>query len=169
MKHDYTVEYGRVKLCPLSQDDAEKMRILRNQNSSRFFDTNIITQEQQRKWYELYLSNEYDYMFSVYLVKSEQWVGAVSIYNVDSEKKEAEFGRLLIDKQNVTEKGLGLDTTLAACQFAFDKLGLNTVFLEVMQDNIAAVKTYERAAFSIFNERKTENGKNILCMKITKK
>lgn len=38
-------------------------------------------------------------MFSVYLKDSNEWIGAVSIYNVDLENETGEFGRLLIGSE----------------------------------------------------------------------
>lgn len=164
MKHEYEALYGRVELRSLSLSDAERMRVLRNQNSSRFFNTAQITLEAQRRWYEKYLSAEGDYMFSVYLCGTNQWVGAVGIYHVDQLNARCEFGRLMIDRSAVAERGLGIDTTLAACQFAFDQLGLSTVFLEVFQDNLAAVRTYERSGFQVCGTRLEDSGKTILYM-----
>ncbi len=164
MKHEYEALYGRVELRSLSLSDAERMRVLRNQNSSSFFNAAQITPEAQRRWYEKYLSAEGDYMFSVYLCETNQWVGAVGIYHVDQLNDRCEFGRLMIDRSAVAERGLGVDTTLAACQFAFHQLGLSTVFLEVFQDNLAAVRTYERSGFQVCGTRLEDTGKTILYM-----
>ncbi len=149
MKHNYSMSYGRVELDALTLADAQLLRQLRNKNSSKFFDSSEITEEAQAKWYTGYLAKENDYMFSVLLLPEKKWVGAVSIYCVDPDVKTAEFGRLVIDRESTEERGLGVDTTLAACAFAFDMLGLETVMLEVFDDNIAAVRTYEKAGFTL--------------------
>lgn len=152
MDHAYESQYGRVLISPLSQADAERMRILRNQNSSRFLDSRTISKEQQKIWYEAYLKNQQDYMFSVYLMQSKQWIGAVSIYNVDTLSRTAEFGRLILDKSNIAQRGLGVDATMAAYQFAFDRLQIQKLYLCVQKDNIAAIRTYEKAGFYIVEE-----------------
>lgn len=152
MDHAYESQYGRVLISPLSQADAERMRILRNQNSSRFLDSRTISKEQQKIWYEAYLKNQQDYMFSVYLMQPKQWIGAVSIYNVDTLSRTAEFGRLILDKSNIAQRGLGVDATMAACQFAFDRLQIQNLYLRVQKDNIAAIRTYEKAGFYIVEE-----------------
>lgn len=48
MKHEYRSSHGRVRLKPLIWEDAEKMRLLRNHNSSKFFDGKEITAEMQK-------------------------------------------------------------------------------------------------------------------------
>lgn len=48
MKHEYAISYKRVQLQSLTWEDAEKMRQLRNRNSSKFFDTKEISEEMQK-------------------------------------------------------------------------------------------------------------------------
>lgn len=162
MKHEYYSSYERVLLKPLSLADAEKMRLLRNQNNNRFFDTKEISAESQRKWYNHYLTEENDYIFSVYLKDTDEWIGAVSIYHVDVYAKTAEFGRLLINSEKI--RGLGVDATLAACKFAFEQLNLKMVYLEVYADNLPAVRTYQKAGFQLCETRTLENNASILYM-----
>ena len=164
MKHGYTSRYGRVQLQPLTGKDAERMRLLRNRNSSRFFYDHNISPEQQKKWYASYLDTAQDYMFSVYLQDENHWIGAVGIYNVDLQKMTGEFGRLLIDKETTVQRGLGVDVTEAACKFAFEQLGLKMVYLEVYADNIAAIRTYEKSGFELYETRNAGNKKSILYM-----
>lgn len=168
MNHNFAVEYERVKLVPLSAEDAEKMRVLRNKNSAKFFSHSEITAEDQQRWFRKYLDTPDDYMFSVYLKETNVWVGAVSIYNVESDLKTAEFGRILIDKDATAEYGLGVDTTIAACRFAFAQLQLTTLHLEVYSDNIPAVHTYIKAGFQEKGRTLSTNEKEIIYMTIHK-
>lgn len=162
MNHEYQSTYKRVILKPLSLADAEKMRQIRNQNRTRFFDAKEISAESQQKWYNHYIAAKNDYMFSVYLKDPDVWVGAVGIYHVDLQEKSAEFGRLLIHSENI--RGLGLDATLAACKFAFEQLKIKKIYLEVYANNISAIRTYERAGFQLCENRSTENSVSILYM-----
>lgn len=164
MNHTFTESYERIILKPLSTGGAEQMRILRNKNSNCFFNRSYISKQKQIEWYQTYLVTQDDYMFSAFLTATDQWVGAVGIYHVDRLNDRCEFGRLMIDRSATTERGLGVDTTLGACQFAFHQLDLSTVFLEVFQDNLAAVRTYERAGFQVCGTRMNDEEKTILCM-----
>ena len=168
MNHSFSDSYERVKLIPLSSEDAEKMRVLRNKNSASFFSASEITAEAQQRWYNKYLDTPNDYMFSVYLKEKNIWIGAVSIYNIDMLKKTAEFGRILIDKEAAQQGGLGVDTTLAACQFAFKQLQLESVYLEVYADNLPAIHTYMKAGFREDNRSVDKMGKEIIRMSINK-
>ena len=164
MRHEYYARAGRILLRPLTLADARRMRQLRNQNSHMFFRTEQITPEEQEKWYARYSATENDYMFSAILLPENQWAGAVSIYHVDQSRGHGEFGRLLIDHSATKEHGLGVDTTLAACDFAFQTLGLSMVYLEVFADNTAAVRTYERTGFQVIEHRLEDSGRAILYM-----
>lgn len=168
MKHDFIEAYERVVLMPLSSADAEKMRVLRNKYSRNFFNAAPIAQDAQQVWYQKYLNTPNDYMFSVYLKAEERWIGAVSIYDVNTVKKTAEFGRILIDRDATEERRLGLDTTLAACRFAFNQLGVEDIRLEVYANNIPAVRTYIKAGFLENSRLVDEENREIIYMSIHK-
>jgi len=154
MKHEFGTTWNRVTLTPLEGDDFESLRILRNRESQWFKETAEVSYEQQQEWKKHYQEKPGDYMFKV--VRSaypETFVGAVALYNIDNDKKAAEFGRLLIDKEKCGgEKGLGYDTTCAALEIAFRQIGLHKVYLEVLSSNTAAIKTYERAGFELLSD-----------------
>ena len=164
MNHSYTYGYDRVRLIPLVFEDIEKMRALRNKNCDSFFNHNQITKEAQETWYQSYVNAENDYIFSVILQRTGQWIGSVSIYHVDKFRECGEFGRLMIDHAVTKERGLGVDTTLAACDFAFQTLALSKVYLEVFADNTAAVRTYERSGFKLCQSRVIDTGRTIYYM-----
>ena len=51
MRHEYSSAYGRVILRPLKLEDAETLRVLRNQNRDKFVSTAEITAEaQSARW-----------------------------------------------------------------------------------------------------------------------
>lgn len=143
MRHTLTGGFGAVRLGPLLESELEHVRLLRNQNRERFVFSGEITPEGQRAWYDRYLEAPGDYMFSVYY--ENRWIGAVSIYEVTDDC--AEFGRLLIDRDAAGRSGLGVDATKAACEIAFERLGMERIALEVYCDNPAAQITYLKAGF----------------------
>jgi len=147
MRHNYSLEYQKVALCPLAEEDSEKLRILRNQSSSKFIDASYISREAQSSWYHNYLDKANDYMFSVRLRRGNGWIGAAGIYNIDPMEKVGEFGRIVIDRQAAGEGGFGVVTTKAVCLIAFTQLHLNKLKLEVYYDNIPALITYLKAGF----------------------
>lgn len=93
-------------------------------------------------------------------------VGAVAIYQVDTKKKTAEFGRLMIDREAAGVGGLGVKVTQAVCKIAFEQLGVHTVLLEVYEDNEAAKVTYQRAGFVPVGITYDCTGKKTIRMKL---
>jgi RimJ/RimL family protein N-acetyltransferase len=167
MKHNYTGEYGGIRLCPLAVEDIEKMRLLRNKNKKCFVYSKEISAEKQKKWYTEYLNKKNDYMFSVFA--DGAWTGAVSIYDVDATNGTAEFGRLMIDRTAADRGGLGYEATVCACRIAFRCLCMRKIRLEVYADNEPAKKTYLKAGFTSVGERFDDFGEKMLLMELNRK
>lgn len=162
MKHNYTHSRDDLKLLPLTEEYIEKMRILRNENRFRFIYSEIISSEEQEKWFDSYLKKENDYIFSVFI--GNIWVGISSIYNVTNET--AEFGRLVIDKSKVSKSHLGLAATLCTCELAFKLFDLKRITLQVYKDNIPAYKTYVNAGFVATRTEIDANGQELITMEL---
>ncbi len=165
MKHTYSGEYKDIKLVPLEEEHIENLRLLRNKHRHRFVYSGLISEEAQKKWYQNYLNKENDYSFSV--LYDDIWIGSVSIYGIEG--TTAEFGRLLIDSEKANRHGLGTDTTICACNIAFEMMGIKTIILEVYEDNPAAYKTYIKSGFSETGVSYDKEGKKLINMTIEKK
>lgn len=167
MNHNLGGEYGKVLLGPLDDEDCEKLRVLRNRDDKRFcfFFSDIIEPEAQRDWYERYLTQTDDFTFSVFSKKTGEWIGAAALYNVDRENGAAEFGRLLIDNAKRSERGLGKSTVYGVCAIGFSQLGLNTIFLEVYEKNMAARAVYDFVGFQVVCKSE-RNGESTLRMQL---
>jgi len=165
MDHSYSICDNELRLSPLSKDELEKLRLLRNENRRFFFDAGEISRTEQETWYKSYLQTPQDYMFSAFY--EDQWIGTVSIYHVNGEK--AEFGRLLIDKRRAGRGGLGVSATRLACRIAFEQLGISELFLEVYCDNAAAQVTYLEAGFLPVEIFANEKKRTIMRMALQKK
>lgn len=147
MKHNYRIENDEVLLRPLEINDIELIRSWRNIDSIRkaFLYQGIISAPQQKEWYEKYKDNMQDIMFIIeYKGKS---VGTVALYNIDTDKKEAEFGRLMIGEPSARGFNIGRRVTQALCKFGFEHLGLENIVLEVFSDNLYAKRSYEAVGF----------------------
>lgn len=147
MKHDYSIVYESIRLIPLDSVSSEKYRIIRNQDNNRcfFLNSNIITVEQQMRWYERYLSSEGDYMFAI-LNENSIIIGGCAIYNIDFIHGVGEFGRIVIDGA-YSGRGYGYLALKASIKLASIELGLSNLILEVMSSNKAALRIYEKAGF----------------------
>ena len=153
MRHKRMGTYRRVILSPLQEMDIEALRLLRNRERRWFIYSEEIDAESQQRWYKKYLQTKDDYMFSIAEVKKpDVFIGAVALYNFNNVKKSCEFGRIVIDCNIATEKGLGYDAVICACKIGFEQLGLHLIELEVFNDNIPSIKTYHKAGFTCRSE-----------------
>jgi diamine N-acetyltransferase len=80
-------------------------------------------------------------------------MGQVSLYNIDLEKGEAEYGRLMIWDSAARRQGLARRATVVLISWAFNFLSLKTVYLNVFKNNVAAVNLYLSCGFVICGER----------------
>jgi len=161
MLHSYSDNYNNIILEPLEECHIEKMRKLRNRNRMSFINSNLIAETEQIAWFQKYIKKNDDYMFSIMRKSDDQFIGVVGLYNVC--KSEAEFGRLMIDKEMVKERGYGYDTVLCTCN-----IGFHQIILEVLEENIPAFKTYLKAGFIVAEQKVLENSKVLNYMELSK-
>lgn len=150
MKHNYRIQHDRYLLRPLERFDLEELRVLRNKNRNFFIQQEIILAEEQKKWYESYLSKDDDFMFAVEHENfPSKMIGSVGIYHIDQENQSAEFGRIMIDKEICDINGLGYLVTHAICKFAFETFCLEKIILKHFKSNVIAEKIYDKVGFQI--------------------
>lgn len=96
----------------------------------RLFIANSFTEKNQH----FAIANEHD-----------EWVGTISLKNIDHEVGAAEYA--IITARDVHGKGIAFSATQELLNYAFQKLGLNRIYLNVIQDNIRANKFYVKCGF----------------------
>lgn len=70
MDHKYTAIYDDIMLVPMTKEESEKYRLLRNLPEVRcwFEHSSVISAEEQTNWYMNYLKTPDEVMFSAYPV-----------------------------------------------------------------------------------------------------
>lgn len=164
MNHTFAASYGRIRLGPLRPEEIEDARVLRNENRTGFMDDRLIAPEAQKAWFSRYLAHPSELMFSVYRADGGQWIGTAALFGIDTEHAYAECGRFMIDKARAREKGMGLEAVEAVCSIGFEALHLERLRLSVYEDNLPAVKTYQRAGFREYGSARDSAGRKLLLM-----
>ena len=161
MQHDYSFKYKELLFKPMTADESEQYRLIRNLSQNRtFFKTQKeISSFDQKKWYENYLNKDNDIMFSVY--KDDDFIGGVAVYDIDNSEKSAEFGRILINKKN---KGFGKIATEAMICFSEKELKLKSLKLDVYCDNLSAYNMYLKCGFNVCGKTKDTNHREMYLM-----
>lgn len=167
MKHDYTIRMNEIVYRPLHEEDIEMVRVWRNTDSIRtsFIYQGIISAPDQQKWYKGYLENDTDIMFIIEYAGKP--VGTVALYHIDRDKKEAEFGRLMIGDLSARGLKLGQKATKSISAFGLYELNLERVLLEVFADNDYAKKAYEEVGFKAISSKVLQE-REIIIMEIRK-
>ena len=149
MKHDYHFELEDIILKPLSAEESELYRQLRNRedNAQWFETTQTITRQMQQAWYQGYLERPGEYMFSIYERSTGAFLGAMSLYHVDPDKKQGEIGRVIIDREKAGGKGYALKVVEAVCRLGYEKMDLNRIYAEIYSDNYPSLRIVEQLGF----------------------
>lgn len=145
MIHSFTTREGYIRLVPMEANDAERYRILRNENSGWFCTTGFISAKQQAEWYKKYMHNEKEIMFAIYTANGT-FVGGNALYDIDRRKGYAKYGRIIISA-NLSGCGYGFSATKAAMRIAVESLKLRHLELEVFEDNERALSIYLKSGF----------------------
>lgn len=152
MKHSYIITTDRLRFRQIEPRDLECVRIWRNNDLTRkwFLDNSIIAPERQLVWYKNYLENDRDIMFIIEeTVNINAPIGIIAIYNIDTYRQTTEVGRLMIGNPEVRNRGFGVESLKAMCDFAFHQLGIKKIRCDVFEDNLSSLKMSENAGFKI--------------------
>lgn len=148
MNHHYIIETKRLILRPLSEEYIEDLRQLRNRMNKFFYSQDIISVEGQTNWFNNYLIKEDDLMFSIFHKNNpNEYIGSIALYGINKASKEAEFGRIMVDKDKCSDKGVGTEAIYALLKFAFHNLGLIKIIATVKTDNNKAIDVYNKVGF----------------------
>ncbi len=120
------------------------------------------TMDMLKSYIEQQYNNEV-YFWAIHLKGSNKHVGNIKIDPINFEHNSGEYGILIGDRQS-WGKGYAKEATLRIVRYCFEELGLSKITLGVIQDNINAVKLYEKMGF-ITDEVKKDVGiyNNKLC------
>jgi diamine N-acetyltransferase len=142
------LEKDAVCLRLLEKSDLERTLSWRNQNRQYFFNSDLLSMHQHIAWFNQYLARDDDYVFIIErLSRKKEPVGQISLYKIDWEKRQAEFGRLLIGEPAAKRMGIANIATEILLDYAFTNLGIETIQLEVLPGNSPAILLYEKCGF----------------------
>ena len=74
------------------------------------------------------------------------FLGFVHLEDIKRPHSRAEFGISIQDPDNQS-KGYGTDATRVMLWVGFNILGLNSIYLDTMEDNERSIRTYEKVGF----------------------
>lgn len=138
---------SKVKLRPICHNDTDNVLRWRNAPDvqMQFVYRDNLTHEVHEKWLK---NNVKTGDAAQFIIETEEFgdIGTVYLRDIDKKNSKAEFG-ILIGDGNYRGRGFGSEATRLILNYAFGKIGLNKVFLRVLKENEAAIRSYERVGF----------------------
>ena len=137
-----------VMLRPLQEEDAQTSYGWRNDARIWQYTGNrpdkVVTEAMERDWLRQVLARPNEARFAICVGAQHTYVGNVQLTHITA--GDAEF-HIFIGDTRVHGQGVGTQATQLILDYARETLGLHEVYLSVHQDNLAAIRTYEKCGF----------------------
>jgi len=141
---------SEILLRKIEISDTDKIIRWRNSESVRknLFTQSKLTIDQHLDWIKSKVERGScaQYIITIFESGKRTDIGTVFIKNIDKHSKKGELG-IFIGEKDARGKGFAKLATNQILKIAFEDLKLNRVYLNVMIDNIAGIKSYEKAGF----------------------
>ncbi|MGL5126565.1 MAG: GNAT family N-acetyltransferase [Fusobacteriaceae bacterium] len=142
-----------INLRTVELNDAEFILSLRKDESlNKFISSTSSSLSNQKEWIQKYFEREnqkIEYYFMI-RTKSSKACGTVRLYKIDNLKKECTWGSFMLNSDR--PNGASYETISLSLNYAFNKLNLEKVFLDVRKENKKAIHIYEKAGFKKISE-----------------
>lgn len=106
-----------------------------------------VNDEMEKKWYEKILTSNFPVsVFGIEFCENELLIGITVLKDINLINRSAEFAIYIGDKE-YRGKGIAKEASLETMNFGFNKLGLNRIYLKVLEENEYAIKLYTSIGF----------------------
>lgn len=143
-----------MKLRKLKFKDAESMYewMMDYECNRNFrFDSTKITLESCKNFIEKSLSDKENLNLAI-VNENDEYLGTISLKNINYNDLNAEYAISVRKEYHGT--GVAKKATQELLKYAFEELHLNKVYLNVLSENIRAIKFYEKIGFEYEGEFK---------------
>lgn len=109
----------------------------------------LISLAEEERWFDALLRSTNEIVFAIEALGpagEAHFVGTCGLHRIDWRNRSAVLGIVIGDVDN-RHRGTGTEAVRCLLRHAFDSLGLYRVELEVLVDNLPAVRCYERLGF----------------------
>lgn len=140
----------RIYLRPITEADTEMVLRWRNSDlvRQRFLYRKEITPADHMVWLKTKVYTGQVAQFIIYITETNKPIGSVYIQNINHTHKNAEYG-IFIGEPDALGQGYGTDAARLAIRYAFEELELHKLYLRVIADNHQAIRSYQRAGFTV--------------------
>lgn len=155
MKHNLKKDGYAYRLRPIEMKDASFIIDVRLEDDGRNQFIHKISDDVsiQEKWLSSYFERENDYYFVLENKITSTPEGVISIYNINNDKKTAEWGRWVIKKGSLG----AVESVNLINKIAFEDLDLEKIYSKTVADNTSVVSFHD----SIGAVRKVDKNEDI--------
>ena len=165
MDKNIILDGDRIELISVREEYIFKIMKWKNDEDIRkwFLSNGGIDEEMQRIWFNRYKERQDDIMFVIKVKDNKEIIGSVALYSIDFKEKNCEFGRMAIGEWQYLGKGYAKEAIMIISKYAFDKLEMKHIYLEVLNNNKRAIKLYEKVGF-VYAEQVEKKGIKLVRM-----
>ena len=144
-----------VRIRPI--EDADTANIVRWRNSQavkkNLIQQTPITEESHRQYLAKYVYTKQVYQFVISVVDEDTCmdIGSCFVKNINLEQRAAEIG-IFIGEDAARGKGYAKYAMTELLKFAYETLGMQTIFLLVLDTNEVAKIVYQKLGFAVVGE-----------------
>lgn len=138
----------RVYLAPLNEADCEQyVRWLNDfEITDRIGNSDLVISEKSEEEWLADNIKKGNHIYGIILAETNQIIGNIGIESIAHTHRRAEVG-LFIGDEKYRNKGYGAEALRLACKYAFDKLNLHSLYLNVFDFNERAIACYKKVGF----------------------
>ncbi|MBC7333862.1 MAG: GNAT family N-acetyltransferase [Actinobacteria bacterium] len=149
----------RTVLRKLEEGDLQRtLKWLRDPSVNKFLsqDFSSFTQEQEFQWFNFMKNSCRDIVFAIETKDEHIHIGNCGLHKINWIQKSCELG-IVIGEKNFWNKGYGSDAIRSVVSFAFNRLGISRIRLNVYQYNVRAIRAYEKCGFKKIKTLKNDH------------
>lgn len=147
---EYLDEKAGIYLRPMTYDDTELIVKWRNHEAVRrnFVYQELFTKEGHENWIRTMIETGKAVQMIICETGTDKPVGSVYMRDIDRQHSKAEYG-IFIGEDCARGRGYGTAAARLMIRYAFEQEKLHKLFLRAYADNTAAIRSYEKAGFTV--------------------
>jgi RimJ/RimL family protein N-acetyltransferase len=147
-----SVIYGkRIRLRAIEREDVKKFHEWVNdpevtQGLQMYLP---LSMKEEEDWFErMTKGDRHEKPFAIDVRKGKAWklIGNCGTFSISLTNRSCELG-IMIGEKSEWNKGYGAEAMTLLLKHGFETLNLNRIFLRVYEENVRAVRSYEKAGF----------------------
>lgn len=150
MKQAKTLSSARLTYLPLSSSHLSESYVnwINDTDVNKYLETRQTTFGQLKAFLEE--QEKKDILFwAIHLNENKKHIGNIKIDPIDKVELSGEYGILMGDKSE-WKKGYAQEASERIIQFCFEEYNLSKITLGVVDENMSAVKLYEKLGFEVY-------------------